>query len=206
MNFISLQEMISALEMQNAILGLFLLGAGLAFLLMGFRIFKVLVAISFAVVGFVLAASLSQSAAGQVAGGLVGAVVLAFVSTLAVKLSVALLTGGWSAVAVMALVCRMGLSGTPALVLGGVSLIVAVSLTFIMFEEIIATVTSFEGTLLFLAGLVVVMSQSPALWRLTRSLLTDNLLFLPFLVLAGTVTGCCFQLAELREKRSGSTG
>lgn len=206
MNFISLHEMISVLERQGPAVGLFLMGAGLAFLLMGFRIFNAIVAISFAVVGFVAGASLIDSDVWGLVAGFGAAIVLALASALVTKLSVALLAGGWSGLAVIALASRLGFAGTLVLAVAVVALAVVVSLTFIMYDEIIALVTSFEGALLFLAGLVVILSLSPTVWRLTRSLLTENMLFLPFLMLAGTVAGSCFQLAELREKRSGSAG
>jgi hypothetical protein len=68
---------------------------------------------------------------------------------------------------------------------------------------VIALVTSLEGTLLFLGGLIILMNQSPVLWCHLRSLFVSNSVFAPFLVVSGTVVGYYTQLGELQKKHSG---
>ena len=203
MGAFSLQAFLNTLERQDLVLGLFLLGAGLVFLLLGLRVFKAVVMISFGVIGFVLGASLPGPEALQLVCALLGAVGLALASTLRLRVSVAVLAGAWSGVMVMGLLQRFGVDDSLTLVFGIVALVVTVSLSLILYQEVIAYVTSLEGAILFLSGLIVFLSQSRSVWGHIRGLLTDNLVFAPFLMIAGTVTGFYFQLGELRQKHTG---
>ncbi len=199
-------DLVSTMERQELVLGLFLLGVGLVFMLIGVRIFTVLVAVSFGVLGFGLGQMLPVSELLRWVCGFLGAVGLAVASTFVVKLSVAVLAGGWSGYVVALLAARFGLGEQTALILGGLALVAAASLTFVMYAQIIAFVTSLQGALLFLGGLVVILSHSPSFWNYLRGMLIDNPIFGPFLVLAGTVTGFYFQLAEVRRKDTGTSG
>jgi len=199
-------ELFHLLERQELVLGAFMVGAGLVFMILGLRIFNVLVAVSFGFAGFVAGRSLPVSELMQWVFGLAGAVGLAIASTFVMKVSVAILAGGWSGCLATAMSGRFGLSEQLALAGGGLALVIVISLTFVMYEQIIAFVTSLEGTLLFLGGGVVLLSHSPSLWNSLRSLLCESVVFLPFLVLAGTTTGFYLQLTDLRQKQSGAGG
>jgi hypothetical protein len=203
MHGLSLNGFVETLEQQHLVLGFFLFGAGLVFSLMGVRIYRVLVPISFGVVGFVLGASLPVDEALAIVCALVGAVGLGALSTLRPGISVGVLAGICSALAAMGLLLRFDANESVALVVGLAAAAVAISLTIIMFYEVVAYVTSLEGMMLVLAGLVVLFNQSPRVWLHIRAMLLDTLLFAPFLILAGTVAGFYFQLAELRQKRTG---
>jgi len=79
-------------------------------------------------------------------------------------------------------------------------------MTFIMFQEVIALVTSLEGALLLLAGLVVLASHSPSFWNHIRPMLTENSIFAPFILIAVTFSGFYFQISEFVRKKSGMSG
>ena len=206
MEWFNLAVMLDELAGQELILGLFLVGAGLVFLLMGVQLFKAIVAISFGVVGFVAGGLLPVSELAQLGCGLAGAVALAVASVYLVKLPVALLAGGWSALAVLGLISGFQLPDEMLWVFGLVAFAVGASLTTIMFQELVAFVTSLEGALLVLSGAVVFASQNPMSWWHLRSLLIDTPIFAPFLVVAVTVTGFYLQLTQARQKQSGQSG
>lgn len=202
----SMLDMFHTLERNEPVLGVFLIGAGLVFMMLGTRIFNVIVVFSFGFVGYLIGRSMPVSESMQWVCALAGAAGLATASTFAVKLSVAVLAGGWSGYLATALALRLGLADPLALAAGGVALILAVSLVFTMYKQIIAFLTSLEGSLLFLGGGIVLLSHVPSLWNELRSLLIENSLFFPFLVLAGTTTGFYLQLADQRQKQAGASG
>ncbi len=83
---------------------------------------------------------------------------------------------------------------------------VAVSITFVMYEQMIALVTSLEGAFLFVGGLVICLSHHQFLWQYFRSMLVDSLILGPFFIFAGTLIGFCYQVTELCQKETGQSG
>jgi hypothetical protein len=189
-------------ERQDLVLGLFLLAAGLVFMLLGVRIYNVLVSLSLGLVGFVIGISMPVPEPTHWVLGVLMAIGLGLVGTFLVRVGVAVLCGGWAAYALIVVVEGLGAMDTICLVIGGAAMLVAVALTFVMYDQMIALVTSLQGCLLFLGGLAVFISQSQGVWSHFRRMVGENPIFGPFLVLAGTVTGLYFQLTELRQKNT----
>jgi hypothetical protein len=202
MNF-SLPAMLDELASKDLVLGLFLIGAGLVFMIMGVRMSRSLIALSFGVIGFVLAGCLSKVESTQIICGLAGSVLLAGLSMLRVKASVAVLTGSWVALTAFALGSHFKFTDQNALLFAVAVGSAAASLTFILYKETIAFVTSLEGAMLFVGGLIVFFSHNSIVWGHIRLMVVQNAFFLPFLVFAGTVTGFYLQLTELRQKETG---
>ncbi|UCD27973.1 MAG: hypothetical protein JSV03_12845 [Planctomycetota bacterium] len=206
MNLFSLQVMLDELAARELILGLFLMGAGLVFIIMGFRVFKVIIPLSFGVIGFVIGACMPLSFVMQMVCACVFAIGLAVVSIMTIKISVAVLAGAWSGLAVILFVSLFTNEEYALYLTGGFAFVAVVSLSFISYREIIAFVTSLEGTLLALAGMVIFVAQFVVLWHHLRDLLLHTPIFAPFLVITGTVTGYYLQVTELRQKKTGISG
>jgi len=203
---ISLRTVLEGLEGQDLVLGLFLLGAGLVFIVLGIHIFKVLVVISFGFVGLLLGSSLPLDGVLKIVAGMVGAAGLAVASTFFLKIAVAVLAGGWSALVVAAVAPGLRVGDNLTLVLAALAFAAVVSLTFILYQEIIAAVMSFEGTLMFVSGLVIFLSHQPGVWGYFRTLILDTPLFMGFVLLSGTVIGFYLQVAEMQKKQAGTSG
>lgn len=199
----SLPIVVDELARQEILVGAFLIGVGLMYILMGLRLSRMLVAMSFGVVGFVLGGSLPAPDEARIAAGFLVALGLAGASLWVTRAAVAVLAGLWGGLATFVLVGKLGLDSQIALVAAGVMFAGAASMAFVAYHEIIALVTSLEGTLLFIGGLIIFMNQHPAFWHHMRSLLVGNSVFAPFLVLAGTVVGYYTQIAELQKKHAG---
>jgi len=197
---------VDELSRQEVLLGAFLLGVGLIFILMGLRLSRLLVALSYGVLGFVLGCSVPAPPEARIAAGFIVALGLAGASIWATRAAVAVLSGLWAGSLASSLVSAMGVEGQVAMVAGGVVFLAAASMAFVVLQEVTALVLSLQGTLLFLGGLVIVLNQSPVFWTHLRSLLVSSSLFGPFLVLAGTVIGYYTQIAELQKKHSGRSG
>lgn len=204
MNF-SLPAMLDELASKDLVLGLFLIGSGLVFMIMGVRMSRSLIALSFGVIGFVLAGCLSKIESTQIIYGLAGSVLLASLSMYRIKASVAVLTATWVGLAVFATGSYLKLTDQTTLLLATAVGCGGASLAFILYYETIALVTSMEGAMLFLGGLIVFFSHNSVIWGHIRSMMTENPAFLPFMILAGTVTGFYLQLTELRQKETGMT-
>lgn len=197
---------VDELSRQEVLLGAFLLGVGLIFILMGLRLSRLLVALSYGVLGFVLGCSVPAPPEARIAAGFIVALGLAGASIWATRAAVAVLSGLWAGSLASSLVSAMGVEGQVAMVAGGVVFLAAASMAFVVLQEVTALVLSLQGTLLFLGGLVIVLNQSPVFWTHLRSLLVSSSLFGPFLVLSGTVIGYYTQIAELQKKHSGRSG
>lgn len=182
--------------------GVFMACAGVVFLLLGHRVFKVLVSLSFGAVGFVLGSTFGDTLSAQlILGGVCGAAMVA-VAACYLRPAVAVLTAGWLALLALQICSQMKFDEIIAYALAVFGFVFAISMTYIMYDEIIAFVTSLEGAFLCVGAVVVFFSRSPMVWATLRQLLVSNAYFGLFLILAGTVTGFYYQLAELRHKET----
>ena len=209
---ISLPSVLDKVAHQEVVVGAFLLGCGLMFMIMGVRLAPLMVALSYGVIGFVVAACTPLPDMAKVMLGLALGGGLAAGSLFVLRPAVIGLAGLWVALAVMTMLGGAGLQDQVVIACAAVGLIGGCSLGVIMKDEAIAFVTSLEGCLLLIGGLVLMvgpflwMVQNPTLWHHLRDLLVNNAIFAPFLVLAGTTTGFYLQLAELQKKRVGRSG
>ena len=201
---ISLPGAVDELARQEPMIGVFLLGIGLLFILMGLRLSRMLVGLSYGVIGFVVGASLpSPGIEARIGLGLGIALVLALSSLWVPRPSIAVLSGLWAAVGGMLLAVSLGMDTLGIFSLGAVLFAAGASLAFVLSQEMVALITSLEGTILFVGGLIVVANQCPALASHLRNLIVTNSIFGPFLLLAGTVIGFYTQIAELQKKQTG---
>ncbi len=199
-------DLVTQCQQMDSLIGVVLLAFGLVFMLMGVRIFRALVSLSYAALGLFIGLQLPVSYNMQWVCGGVAAVVLALASSFIMKVAVGLLAGGWAGFLVLGLGLRFGLNQMICQVAGGLVLILVASLALSFYHQIIAFVTSLEGSFLCLGGLVALLSKVPLVWQDLRSILVDNAIFGPFFVAAGTVIGFYFQSAETRQKESGMAG
>jgi hypothetical protein len=201
-----LGEMLDRLADQELLLGVFLAGAALVFMVVGVRIQRSLVAISFGVLGFVVC---SLAAGGdaiiRVLLGLFGAVALGAISTRYLKQAVVVLAGGWAGYSAAMIAGHFELSLGFQLALGAVAFGVIVALAVVMHREVAAFVLSFEGSLLMVGAVVIFLNQNPILWAHIRDMVVDYPVLGPLMLLAGTVTGFYWQMSEMRQRDAGTT-
>lgn len=202
----SMRMLIEELERQDPVLGLLLIGTGLVFVIIGARIFRFLLAISFGCVGLVLGAALPLDPFWQMLAGVAAGVGFAIASVFLVRLGVAALAGGWFAAAAMMVADYLRAGDAVVLIIGGLAFLGIAALSFVLYFEVIAAVMSFEGALLILAGLAICLSRYSAMWYHIRSLLLETPALVAFLVLAGTVAGYYTQIAERQKKQVGTSG
>lgn len=196
----------TGLARQEFILGLFFLAVGLVFVLWGLRIYRVLVVVSLVVIGVIICLLLPLTMLYRVLLAILIGLVLSVLGWRLAKISVGLLASIWVAFVLFTVLEAFGVRPEIVLVITLFSVAGVISLIFILFEQIIALVASFEGALLCLAGLVNLAGQSPRLWEQMQPMLLENIFFAPFLVLAITFAGFYYQMAELTRKKTGMSG
>jgi hypothetical protein len=201
-----LRSLLEGLEGQEPVVGLFLVAAGLVFMVMGTRIFQVLLIISYAWVGFMLGSSLPLDPFWRIVTGAVAGLGLAIASRFFIRLGVAFLAGGWFAFVAMSVATSLVARDEIVMVIGGMAFLAAVALAFVVYFEIIAAIMSFEGTLLIIGGLIALLSQYSSTWLRIRYMMIESPTLLAFLLLAGTVTGYYTQIGERQKKQVGTSG
>lgn len=205
MTSIDLGGALDVLANQDALLGVFLAGAGLVFMAVGLRLQRSLVAISFGVLGFVSGVLLIGGESTRLIAGMIGATVFGTVSTRYFKPAVIVLSGAWAGYAAALVASHFELSALILASIGMVAFGMAVAMAFIMYREVTAFVLSFEGTLLVVAAMVIFFNQKPMVWAQLRSMLVSYPIFAIFVLLAGTVTGFYWQMSEMRQRDAGTT-
>lgn len=207
MPLMALSEFLDLMEKTDPGLGALLVGAGLVFIVIGARVFRVLLPLSIGAIGFAVCfAVLPLDVIPRVATGIAAGAVLGVASSYVIRVAVTLLAGGWAGLACGTLAGTFDAGDSAVWILSGTGFVVAVSLVFIFYQEVIALITSLEGTLLFLAGMIALLSRFPTFWRAVRPIFQDAPFFAAFAVLAGTVTGYYLQIAEMQKKKLGTSG
>ncbi len=203
----SVRDTVLMCERQEVAVGVLLLGAGLVFMILGVKLYKSLIPISF--VGIGLAIGVNVPVSGEVAQwacGIILAVALGIGSSYVNKLAVALLAGGWTGVFAASLAVTFGLQQRISLGIGLVFLLAVASLAMPLYQQVIAYVTSLQGSMLTIGGLIAVLHAFPTFWAGLRTIVVDNSFVAPFFIVSLTVMGFYLQSAETRQMESGMSG
>ena len=171
---ISIRSLLENLEYQEPVLGVLLIGMGLVFFLIGARVFKVLVVLSFACVGYRLGSLLPLESLWTVLAGIAAGAGLAVASRYFHENRRCRPGRRLVLVFITAIADSLGADSEIALAAGGLACLVAFALAFVMYFEVIAAVMSFEGTLLIVSGTVVLLSRYSEMWQRLRAMLTDT--------------------------------
>jgi hypothetical protein len=201
----SINDMVLNCEQQHVAVGILLLAVGLVFMILGVKLYRALIPISFAAVGFAIGVNVPLSEIGQWACAGVCAVVLGVLSSYVTRLSVALLAGGWTGMFAASLAVTFGLQPLISLGIGAVFLVAVASLALSLYNQLIAYVTSLQGAILTVGGIVAFLHHF-AFWFSLRSIFVEYTFVPPFFVASLTVMGFYLQLAETRQLESGMSG
>jgi hypothetical protein len=201
-------EWFALLEGLDPAWGLILIAVGLVYVLLGWRVFKVLLVLNCAGLGASLGAVLgggifSQSLFWPLLFGLIGGVLFGSAATWLFRWAATLcaaLAGGFVGahlVSIFSLAPEAQLIGAVA------GLLLVGSAVFVAFEHIVIVVLSFQGGLMTVGGMLIATSEQTGFFRYFRDMATRNSVLVPFCIIALTVIGTSLQLAGLRS--GGST-
>lgn len=193
----SIYDWLLFLKQAGSAAGFPLVVAGLGLMLFGFRVWKVAVVLSYAVIGAGLAAWLKGPCDQQWLYALGGAVVLGALSYKPITLAVSLLGGMVGGAIVMRCLSVVGFHDTPLWAAGAAAMIACTSVSYLNRQHIIIIVTAFLGAVLLLSGLTAWVMASHWLYGAFRSLASESTLVLPFVLAVPTVMSSFYQIAEV---------
>ena len=187
-------EQITALTWLQAVLAI---SFGVVYLLYGWRIFKVLVTISFALIGLFLGIHFGEKAGSEMWGGIIGVLIFAIVSVPLMKWCVCILgavaggilTGGlWYAFDLPQMYIWAG--AAVGIVAGGM-------MSFIVFEAAVILFTSLGGSAITTIAVLALLyryeiSIDPLAMRIQDLVLNHNW-FLPVALMVPTIIGIIMQ-------------
>jgi hypothetical protein len=194
----SIDEWLLFLKQAHSAAGFPMVVGGVTLMFFGWRMWKLCVVLSFALLGAVIGAHVSDFGADQWMYATCGAVVLGLVSYWPVNVAVSVLGGMIGTGIVTASVAQLGLSGGTLLAVAGVGMIAFTAYAYLNRQYVVIIVTAFLGAVLLLSGLASWIMNLPGLYGTLRSMATGSVLVLPFILLVPTVMSSFYQSAEIR--------
>lgn len=184
--------------------GVLLMAGGILYLVFGWSIYRVLISANAAVIGGFLGAMVGEPLGSMTAGIVLGAFILGIVAWPVMKYSVAV-TGGLFGAAVGAALWRtIGLQPAYSIAGAAIGLIFLAMLSFIIFRTSVILFTSFQGSIMFVAGLLALTYKYPEVApRLTR-LMVDQPYVLPMGIFIATVVGHVYQHMRHHEHKEAA--
>ncbi len=204
-DWFDLRRVLGWLSEQDPGLGTLLIGAGLVFLILGWRMSRFMVAVSLAVMLAAVAGYATAPGPWVIPALLSGAAVGAAMGAGLPTLSTALVSGGWAAALILGAMMRSQAGSGATMIACAVAFLAVGSMAFAAKRPCVAFVTSVQGTVLFVFGSLVLVARLTNWWGFVRDAVENNPIFLPFCLLAGTVIGYYIQLAAIQEKETGLT-
>jgi len=202
----SLTQVFGGLENAEPALGVTLAGIGLILMTVGARMDRLFIPACYMAVGMVLGVEMVSDPILRWLAGVIAAALLVVASRHFHRLAVGVLCGAWGAFWVAYLAHSLGMHEAMAMALAVISFAIGVSLAFVVLPEVTAALLSFQGTVLLVAGVVIVGSCRPGLWVYVRSIFLEYPLYVGFLLLSGTIIGYYLQMTEARRKAMGTSG
>ena len=186
------------LKQSSPMLGVPLLAAGAGLMIFGWRLSRVCVAVTFAVVGYCAGFMLWGHTEGQQAYPWFAAGGLALISFAPVAWGIAL-AGGLGAAALMFGVLKdFGLLGPALWVASGVVLFAGTALSAIQRRYVVIVLSSLEGSVLLLSGLTAMAISSASVYNTVKGMAGSSWIVAPFMLLVPAVVSFFYQVSDVR--------
>jgi len=177
--------------------------AGVALMGFGWRMWKLCVVLSFAIIGGGVAMIYLPESSDRwlIAGA--AAILLGAASYWPAQHAVSLLGGLIGAGAVMAYLGELGLTGMPLWCLAAAALVIATGYALIYRNKVVVLLTAFLGSALLVSGLIAMVMTSRSLYGWFNGLASESVIVAPFLLIVPTVMSCFYQMSESRRSQTG---
>jgi len=195
---LSLQDWLTFLRHCDRGTAVPLIVVGAALMLFGWRMWKLCVVASFALVGAAIGWKFAPAPENQWMFALGGGVVLGLASYWPVNLAVALLGGLIGGAVVAHSFEGMGLRGPTLWCIGGAAFLACTAMAYLNRQRVVIVVTAFLGAALLMSGLITLSMASPTLFGALRSVGSAYAIVVPFLLLVPTVMSSFYQMSEIR--------
>jgi len=205
----SIWEQITALTWLQAVLAI---SFGVVYLLYGWRIFKILVVISFGLVGLFAGIRLGTQHNMEILGGLVGFCLMAVVSIPLMKWAVSLLGAIAGGILTGGLWYAFELPGKYIIAGAAIGIIAGGMISFIVFKIAVMLFTSLGGSSLIVSGMLSLLyhyelycyryqDNQEAFQDRIRDLVYNHNWFLPVVLLVPTIIGIIVQNRLIKGSR-----
>jgi len=196
-------EQVTALSWLQAVL---CISFGVVYLLYGWRIFKVLVAICFGLVGLYIGIRIGGQFDLKILGGIAGLILLASVSIPFMRWAVGMLGAFSGGVLTGGIWYAVGLPERYMLAGALIGIIAGGMISFIVFKAAVMLFTSFGGGILIIIGMLSLIYhyesiQSPPT-ATVKALLYEHHWFVPVMLLAPTIIGIIVQNRFIKTSKS----
>ncbi len=188
--------------------GLPLVAVGLVLMFVGWQFHQWAIPLCYLLIGLLTGALLIEPRLLALWAGVLLGGVLALISRLQIKLTVALLGGLSGAFVFSGYLCTFKSTQSP-LILGAAALlgfVAGTALAFVLYREMGMVVTSFIGALLLVSGVSSLMPEAtPTLHTTIASFLNDYpAFFVPFIIGGPTLIGTLYQIAGKNRQDVGA--
>jgi hypothetical protein len=188
----------------NAVEAVTFISFGVVCLCYGWRVFKVLVVISFALLGLFLGVSISNQIVGlnsQLFGGLIGMLVLGILSVPLIKWSVCIL--GAAAGGIMSSGVWYACGLTERYIMAGalIGIIAGGMISFIIFKIAVMLFSSLGGSTLMVVGVLALLHLYPSTKVGVEEMVFTRKWFLPLTLMVPTVVGLIMQNRFVKDSK-----
>ncbi len=194
----STHEWLSLLKQASPMLGIPLLAAGAGLMIFGWRLSRVCVALTFAVVGYLAGHMIWGHVEGQQSMPWIAAAGLALVALAPVSWGIALAGGLGASALLFGALKGFGLTGPALWVAAGVVLFGATALSAIQRRYVVIVLSSLEGSILMLSGLTAMAISSGAVYNTVKGMASSSGIVAPFMLLVPTVVSFFYQVSDVR--------
>lgn len=194
----SLDEWVSFLQSSHRVAGFPLIVGGLGLMLFGWRMWRLCVILSFALIGAIIGHYVAGPRNDQTFYSLVGAVVLGLVAYFPAVYALSLLGGSIAAVISFYYLTALGMDGVTLWALVVAVLGAGTATAWLNRRHVVIVVTAFLGAVLLISGLASWAMAMPAFFSTVRTMSAGSFIVVPFLLLVPTVMSCFYQVAEVR--------
>lgn len=194
----SLNDWLYFLKVSQSAVGFPLVIAGLGLMLFGWRMWKVCVMLAFGVIGAVVAAMFVGPCDDQWRYALGGGIVLGALSYWPANHAVAALGGLIGGGIITHSLSELGLSNAALWFSGGAAFLACGAFAYLNRQYVVIIITAFLGATLLISGLTAWVMTLPSLYGTMRSIASDSVIVVPFLLLVPTVMSSFYQGAEVR--------
>jgi len=177
---------------------------GAVCLLYGWRVFKILVVISFALLGMFLGVSITDKIVGlnsQLWGGLVGMVLLAVLSIPLMKWAVCLLGAAAGGIISSGIWYASGLTERYILAGALIGIVAGGMISFIIFKVAVILFSSLGGSCLIVVGSLAILYIYPQTSERLEEIIFTKKWFLPTVLMAPTLIGIILQNKFVKDSK-----
>jgi hypothetical protein len=194
-------EQITSLSLLEA---LTFISFGVVCLFYGWRVFKVLVVINFALLGMMMGMAITDKIIGlnnQFAGGIAGMILLAVLSVPLMRWSVCLLGAAAGGILTSGMWYAFGLTEKYIWAGGLIGIVAGGMISFIIFKAAVILFSSLWGSLLIVVGSLALLYLYPRTSTKVEDLVFSLKWFLPTLIIAPTAIGFILQHKFLKTSK-----